>query len=84
MGNDEVAFMAFIDFKKAFDLIDHQVLLTKLQSYRVGDSAMKWFTSYITGSRNLWPLMDSSQVACLLITVCRRVQYWVLYCSFYI
>ena len=49
MDKGEVTLMAFVDFKKAFDLIDHQVLLSKLHLYRVADSAIKWFTSYLTG-----------------------------------
>ena len=40
--------MVSIDFKKAFDLVDHQLLLTKLRLYRLSDSALSWFQSYIT------------------------------------
>lgn len=60
MDNNEVTCMAFIDFKKAFDVIDHYVLLTKLQSYKVGDSAMMWFSSYLTG-RSQFVTIDGQQ-----------------------
>ena len=30
MENDEVTTMVIVDFKKAFDVVDHQLLLTKL------------------------------------------------------
>ncbi|CAB4002641.1 Hypothetical predicted protein [Paramuricea clavata] len=60
MDKDEVTLMAFVDFKKAFDLIDHQVLLSKLHLYRVADSAIKWFTSYLTG-RSQFVTIDGQQ-----------------------
>ena len=32
-----------IDFRKAFDLVDHAVLLKKLEIYKCGKSAFSWF-----------------------------------------
>ena len=33
MDNDEVTGFVFIDFRKAFDVIDHELLLKKLSIY---------------------------------------------------
>ena len=33
---------------KAFDSVDHQILLRKIQSVGVSTSALKWFNSYLT------------------------------------
>ena len=36
-----------VDFRKAFDLVDHQILLKKLHSYKCSNSCLSWFKSYL-------------------------------------
>ena len=38
----------FVDFRKAFDVVDHELLLRKLHLYRVSDGALFWFKSYLS------------------------------------
>ena len=38
----------FIDLRKAFDLVDHQCLLHKLEHYRIREKSLEWFENYLT------------------------------------
>ena len=40
--------VVLVDFKKAFDLVDHQILLSKLEIYGIKENALIWFNSYLT------------------------------------
>ena len=38
----------FIDLSKAFDTVNHNILLKKLKLYGIENSDLKWFTSYLS------------------------------------
>ncbi len=38
-----------IDLRKAFDLVDHELIIHKLQLYGCNDISLEWSTSYLVG-----------------------------------
>ena len=48
MDNGKFSCGVFIDLKKAFDTVNHQILLAKLENYGVRGLINSWFRSYLT------------------------------------
>jgi len=49
--NSELSLLALLDLSAAFDIIDHDILLTRLRvSYGVRGPILDWFRSYLTDS----------------------------------
>ena len=48
MNKCQLTGAVFLDFKKAFDLVDHDILLTKLKTYLVNHEAVSFFRSYFS------------------------------------
>ena len=43
--------MIFIDLKKAFDTVNHQILLNKMRNYGIDGLQHQWFSSYLDNRR---------------------------------
>ena len=51
LDNNLFAAGVFIDLQKAFDTVDHEILLYKLNHYGIRGVANDWFRSYITNRK---------------------------------
>ena len=58
LDNDRVSGMVLVDYRKAFDMIDHTLLLKKLEMYGISRDSLQWFTSYLKDRRQLVKLGD--------------------------
>ena len=47
MDKGELVGAVYIDFSAAFDLVDHQLLLSKLRSYGFSEDSLMWMRSYL-------------------------------------
>ena len=48
LDNGNCVLGLFLDFSKAFDIIDHGILLSKLQGYRISGTALKLINSFLS------------------------------------
>ena len=48
MDNNKMNLAIFLDLRKAFDTVDHSILIKKLNSYGIVDRTGDWFESYLT------------------------------------
>ena len=48
MDNGNITGVSFLDFRKAFDLVNHNILIDKLRCYNFDTSAIKWISSYLS------------------------------------
>ena len=47
LNNDEEVDVIYLDFAKAFDKVDHAVLLAKLGLYGIGGQALRWIKEFL-------------------------------------
>ena len=50
--------MVILDLQKAFDTVNHKILLDKLQAMGVGQIAVQWSKSYLSGREQLVSIAD--------------------------
>jgi len=48
MDNKQFSIGVFVDLSKAFDILDHKILLNKLEHYGIRGVVLKWFESYLS------------------------------------
>ena len=62
LDHDRIMCIVFIDLQKAFDTINHEILLNKLNHYGIRNKENDWFHSFLTNRKqcvNKWFLFSN-------------------------
>ena len=60
LDKGETPISVFLDLSKAFDTLDHSILLSKLEYYGIRDNALELFKSYLS-NRKQYVVLDTIQ-----------------------
>lgn len=61
LDNKEFAIGVFLDLSKAFDTVDHSLLLQKLEFYGIRGIALEWFKNYVT---QRYEISEKQEITC--------------------
>ncbi|XP_031627431.1 uncharacterized protein LOC116343496 [Contarinia nasturtii] len=63
LNDDKQVEVLYTDFSKAFDIVDHSILISKLQSFHLPPNLIEWIKSYLSNRRQFvkYGQMDSSE-----------------------
>ena len=67
---EEKAFTIFLDFAKAFDTVNHKILLNKLEHFGIRSTPLNWFESYLSNRQQYVKISQQ-------ISDCKTVKYGV-------
>ena len=79
--NNEFTIRVFIDLSKAFDTVDHQILLKKLIHNEVNSNNIRWFESYLPNRKQFLSFNNKNTNWQILAVEFPKDQYLNLYCS---
>ena len=81
MYNKEYCGVLFLDLCRAFDLVDHNILLRKLKLYQLGEQSLFWFQSYLSDRIQSVKSMRHIQAKYATHMAFHKALYWVPYFS---
>ena len=66
INDGEIVGLVALDFRIAFDVINHDILCKKLKLYGCNEQCIEWFTSYLKNRRQCVNIGDTVSEKCVL------------------
>ena len=68
LDDNEFAAGVFVDMKKAFDMVVHEILIRKLEHYGVRGAAKDWFCSYFANRKQFVSINNHNSTIQTIVT----------------
>ena len=76
INNGQIIDMVMVDFRTAFNLGDHTLLLRKLRHYKISNKTLLWFLSYLLNRQQKVVINDNESKYEKICLVSHRAQFW--------
>ena len=73
----------FLDLKKAFDCVDHNILTKRLMKFGCIGNTLNWFKSYLTNRKQMCKVNQTTSKCRTISCGVRRALIWGQYCFCY-
>ena len=83
LDKGDIIISVFLDLKKAFDTVDHHILLKKLYAYGIRGNIIKWFENYLCDRFQYVVYNNQQSMTHPINVVFRKDPSWVPYCLLY-
>ena len=67
-SSGQIPAIIFLDIKKAFDTVNHEILIEKLRHYGINGTVLHWFINYLTGRYQCTKMGNS--ISTFLLVLC--------------
>lgn len=58
IDKSQTTFLVLLDYSKAFDVINHELLIAKLHYFHIHPAVLAWFTNYLSGRSQIVKIDD--------------------------
>jgi hypothetical protein len=80
LNKKETAIAIFCDLRKAFDTVNHEILLKKMHKIGIRGVELEWFRNYLSNRKHLFILMVNLVVFSKFCLACPKVLSLVQFC----
>ena len=72
----------FLDIKKVFDTVDHQILIQKLDHYGLQGNELDFIESYLENRQQCCQIEGYTSSMRRICLECHKAQFWDHFCSY--
>ena len=79
-NSGKIVDVIYLDFARAFDKVDHNILLSKIKKLNIDGPLLYWIKSFLQNRTQIVTVNEFNLQKLKLFLVCHRVLYWPQYC----